>query len=80
MVGQRCADIFTRLENATRTIFDAPSVNTEIDAEFPTWFDLGCQHREEPGQPTPSVGLPWHDWFDHGFDLDETVCPSLFHD
>ncbi|KAH6972402.1 fungal-specific transcription factor domain-containing protein [Ilyonectria sp. MPI-CAGE-AT-0026] len=74
-VGQRSAQIVTRLGNATLEIFDtAPTLGNEVDTEFMLWFGVKSQNPPEPGQPTPSIDVPWNDLFNQGFDLGGTFC------
>lgn len=76
-VGERSAQIITRLGNATLAVFDAPPLDNELDTEFMSWFGLKCLHQPQPGEPTPSIDLPWNDLFDLGFDLEGTLCSDL---
>ncbi|KAH6887482.1 fungal-specific transcription factor domain-containing protein [Thelonectria olida] len=77
-VGERSAQIVTRLGNATLAVFDTtPVLDNDVDTEFMSWFGLKCQNQPQPGEPTPSIDLPWNDLFDHGFDLGGAFCSDL---
>ncbi|KAF7558129.1 hypothetical protein G7Z17_g144 [Cylindrodendrum hubeiense] len=77
-VGQRSAQVVTRLGNATLAIFDtAPTLGNEVDTEFMSWFGVKSQNPPGPGQPTPSIDVPWNDLFNQGFDLGGTFCNDL---
>ncbi|KAH7123293.1 fungal-specific transcription factor domain-containing protein [Dactylonectria estremocensis] len=77
-VGQRSAQIITRLGNATLAIFDAaPALGSGVDTEFMSWFGVKSQNPPEPGQPTPTIDVPWNDLFSQGFDLGGAFCNDL---